>query len=283
MTPPSAAILPSELLSAQPLLERTVGAARIAFKNSDGATRLDRLYQSGAAKVRFPYRLADEPPEAVLINTAGGLTGGDSFSTEIHLDAGCRAVATTQACERIYRAISGTAEVQTTISIGERARLDWLPQETILFDGGRISRRLDAELAADAELLAVEAAVFGRTARGESVRSGLFSDRWRIRRGGRPVFADDLRLDWSVADLLERPAVLAGASAMATVLLVTGEPERHLETARRIVGKAGGVSAWEGKLLARVVAESGFALRRTLIPLLVALRDGAPLPKLWRI
>ena len=190
---------------------------------------------------------------------------------------------TTQACEKIYRAPYGSAEIRTGIVVAGGARLDWLPQETILFDGARLARRLDADLAPDAELLAVEAVIFGRAARGEQVRSGLFSDRWRIRRGDRLVFADDLRFDWADADLLSRPAVLAGGGAMATVLFVTGEPERYLSPAREIVGEAGGVSAWDGKLLARLVAANGFALRQTLIPLLAALREGAPLPKLWRI
>jgi urease accessory protein len=289
MTLPFAATSPSEPLpeltegAAAPRFERTEGAARIAFKFSDGATRLDRLHQSGAAKVRIPHRPAEHPPEAVLINTAGGLTGGDRMSAEIRLDAGCHAVATTQACEKVYRASSGTAEIHTALTLGVGARLDWLPQETILFDGARLSRRLDADLAPDAEVLLVEAVIFGRAARGERVRSGLFADRWRVRRKGRLVFADDLRFDWADADLLSKPAVLAGAGAMATVLLVTEEPARYLSAAREIVGEAGGVSTWAGKLVARLATPTGFALRRTLIPLLAVLRDGAPLPKLWRI
>ena len=233
--------------------------------------------------MRIPHRPAELPPEAVLINTAGGLTGGDRMSAEVRLEPGCRAVATTQACEKIYRAASGAAEIRATLTLGAGARLDWLPQETILFDGARLSRRLDADLAPGAELLAVEAVIFGRAAHGEEVHAGLFADRWRIRREGRLVFADDLCFDWTDAEILSRPAVLACNGAMATVLLVAEAPERYLSTAREIVGEAGGVSAFNGKLLARLVAANGFALRQTLIPLLAALRDGAPLPKLWRI
>jgi urease accessory protein len=289
MTPPFAATLPSdprpELTggAALPRLERTDGAARIAFKRTGDATALDRLHQSGAFKVRFPHRPAENPPEAVLINTAGGLTGGDRMSADVRLDAECRAVVTTQACEKIYRSSGGAAEIRTALTLGAGARLDWLPQETILFDGARLSRRLDADLDADATLLVVEAAIFGRAAHGERVRAGLFADRWRIRRQGRLVFADDLRLDWAHAARLSRPAVLAGAGAMATVLLVADEPELCLDAARKIVGEAGGASAWDGKLVARLAAPDGMALRRVLIPLLAALRDGAPLPKLWRI
>jgi urease accessory protein len=264
-------------------MQRTEGAARIAFKRVGDGTRLARLHQSGAAKVRLPRVPSGEPPEAVLINTAGGLTGGDRMSVEASVGAKCRAVLTTQACEKVYRAADGVATVETHLTLAEDARLDWLPQETILFDGAGLARRLEADLAPGASLLIVEAVIFGRAARGERMRSGIFTDRWRIRRRGRLVFADDLRFDWAHADLVGRPAVLAGAGAMATMLLVSDAPERHLEALRRILREAGGASAFDGKLLARVTAEGGAALRRVLIPGLVELLDGAALPKIWQI
>ena len=285
MTLPFAAISPSDTLPARPSprLQRTDGAARISFKWSRGGTRLDRLHQSGAAKIRLPNVFGSGPPQAVLINTAGGLTGGDRMSFEAVVGNGCRAVLTTQACEKIYRASTGTAEVCAKLVISEGARLDWLPQETILFDGARLSRHLDAELAPGAELLLAEAVIFGRSAHGETIRSGLFTDRWRIRQGDALIFADDLRFDWADTDLLHRPAVLAGATAMATILFVSSDPARQLETVRAILGKSGGASAWNGKLLVRIAAESGSSLRKTLIPALEFLLNGAALPRLWRI
>jgi urease accessory protein len=283
MNKPFAVTSPFEPLPrGTPRLQRTEGAARLSFKSARGATRLDRLHQSGAAKVRFPKRAGGEPPQAVLINTAGGLTGGDRMSTEVELGAGTHASVTSQACERIYRSLAGDASVTTRIMIGEGARLDWLPQETILFDGGRLHRRLEVDLAPGATLLAVEATIFGRTAHGEEVSAGLFRDRWRIRREGRLVFADDLRFNWADARLLDRPAVLGGR-ATATILLVGDEPERHLASLRAIIGEHGGASTWNGKLLARIVGEGGAALRRVLIPGLVELLDGAALPTVWRI
>lgn len=281
MNAPLAIRLPVE--GASPHHQRTEGAARISFKPSEGTTRLDRLYQSGAAKVKLPDVFGGEPTQAVLINTAGGLTGGDRMSAEVILGENCRAVVTTQACERIYRSVGGSAEVTTRLSVGEGGRLDWLPQETILFDGAWLSRKLQADLAPNAELLLVEAVIFGRAAHGETIRSGLFTDRWRIRRGGKLLFADDLRFDWANAELLGRPAVLAGASATATILLAAADPSRHLEPLRSIIGQAGGASCWNGKLLARLTADSGAALRRTLIPALLALLDGAALPRIWRM
>lgn len=265
-------------------LQRTRGTARIGFRVRDGGTRLDRLYQEGAAKVRFPKGPRGEPPQAVLINTAGGLTGGDAFRTDVDLGPSCRAVMTTQACEKIYRARdTQDARITTRLTVGEGARLDWLPQEAILFDRGRASRLLEADLAAGARLLAVEASIFGRTAMGEVVTGGSFRDRWRIRREGRLVFADDLHLDWAFAGLLGRPAVLGGAGAVATLAYLGDDAERFVDPLRAVVGDAGGASAWDGKLLARIVAHDGMALRGRLVPALLLLLDGLQLPKVWQI
>lgn len=270
------------VLRSLPKPQRANGKARMVFRRRDGATHLFRLHQDGSAKVRFP-RMADNIPEAVLINTAGGMTGGDEFGTEVELEAGARATLTTQACERIYRSTGSLVTVTNRIGLHAGARLDWLPQETILFDGGRIYRRLEVDLTRDAELLISESIVFGRAAMSETVRSGTFRDRWRIRRDGKLVFADELCFDGDIASQLARPAILAGNAAIATVLLLASECERFLEPVRKIVGDAGGASAWNGKLLARIVAPDSLSLRRVLIPLLVAVSAGRSLPKVWQL
>ena len=271
----------SEQTSAR--LQRAEGRSRVAFRLRAGATRLQTLFQEGCAKIRLPAALAGAAPEAILINTAGGLTGGDRLTTEVELAPGTRAVVTTQACERVYRSTGADAMVINRLRLGEDAHLAWLPQETILFDGGRLKRVLEADLAGGAELVAVEAIVLGRTAMGETVRTGALHDRWRIRRDGRPIFADDLRLDGDIAAQLARPAVLGSNVAMATVLHAGREPERLLAPARAIIGAAGGASAWDGKLVARLVAENSLALRRRLETLLQLLLGEHPLPKVWRI
>lgn len=233
-------------------------------------------------KVRFP-RMVGGIPEAVLINTAGGMTGGDEFGAEVQLEDGARATLTTQACERIYRSTGPLATITNRIRLEAGARLDWAPQETILFDGGRMFRRLEADLAGDAELLVAEATVFGRAAMGETVRSGTFRDRWRIRREGKLVFADELRLDGDIASQLRRPAILAGNAAMATVLLAAPECEPLLDPVRKIVGDSGGASAWNDKLLVRIAAPDSLSLRRVLIPVLAILSSGSALPKVWQL
>ena len=264
-------------------LQRAEGNARLAFHRRDGTTRLKTLYQEGCVKIRLPRPLPGLPPEAILINTAGGLAGGDRIATEIDVAAATAAVITTQACERVYRSTGEAATVTNRLTVGAGARLAWLPQETILFDGGRLSRRLEADLEGDAELVAMEAVLFGRTAMGEVLSHGALHDRWRIRRDGKLVFAEDFRVCGEIADRLSRPATLAGGTAMATVLYAGHAPERVLEPARAAVGEAGGASAWNGKLLVRLVAASGLELRRRLEPLLSRLLAGQPLPKVWQL
>ncbi len=266
-----------------PVLQRTRGEAVVGFRSDLGRTVLDRLRQDGAAKLRLPRLSPGEPAQAVLINTAGGLTGGDRFRIRIDLGQGARALVTTQACEKIYRSRGDTAEISTRISIGRDARLDWLPQETILFDHARLARSLDVDLAEGASLLALEAVIFGRTAMAETVSAGSFHDRWRVRREGKLVFADDLRLGGDLGRLLARPAVLGGCRATATLLYVAADAEALLDRARAAISEAGGVSAWSGKLVARLAASDGFALRRTITALAAILLGGAELPKVWHL
>jgi len=265
-----------------PVLQRARGSGRIAVRAEDGVTRLARLFQDGCGKIRLPRDARAEGLEAVLINSSGGLTGGDRMEWAAEADDGARLTLSTQACEKVYRARDGAAEQRVALTLGEGARLDWLPQETILFDGGALSRRLEADLAEGAQLLAVEAVVLGRTAMDETVRVGALHDRWRIRRAGRLVFADDLRLEGAIAEVGAKAPILASARAFASLLLVADDAERFLPSLRAALGDQGGASAFDGKLFARVTAPDGFALRQALLPALEILRDGAPLPRVWR-
>ncbi len=261
----------------QPIpLQRAQGAGRIAVRADGALTRLARLYQDGCAKIRLPVDRSASTLEAVLINSAGGVTGGDRMSWRVEAEAGAALTLSTQACEKVYRARDGRAEVEVSLDAGPGARIDWLPQETILFDGGALARTLTADLAARARLLAVEAVILGRTAMRETVRVGELRDRWRIRREGRLVFADDLRFGGDVATLTVRKPTLAGAAAFASLLLVAEDAARFLEPLRAVLGPLGGASAFEGKLFCRVVAADGLALRRVLVPAIAVLRDGRP-------
>jgi urease accessory protein len=231
--------------------------------------------------------VSTDPLEAVLINTAGGLTGGDRLGWEVDVGDSASASITTQACEKVYRAASDRAEVRVKLTVGARGRIAWLPQETIVFDRSAFVRRLDLELAAGAEALVLEATVFGRLAMGERAARGNFHDRWRVSQDGALVHAEDFRIGPGIAATLGRSAVTGGAIAMATVLMISPRVEALLDPARDIIGGQGDASVWSvkksGKLLARLFAEDGYQLRKRLVPLVELLNGRAGLPKLWSL
>jgi len=262
-------------------LQRAQGCGRIAVRADGPLTRLSRLYQDGCAKIRLPTDHAAKTLEAVLINSAGGLTGGDRMSWQVEVEAGAALTLSTQACEKVYRARDDRAEVAVALNAGPDARIDWLPQETILFDGGALARTLTADLAPGARLLAVEAVILGRTAMAERVRVGELRDRWRIRREGRLVFADDLHFGGDMAALTALAPTLGGAAAFASLLLVAHDAPRLLDPLRAVLGPNGGASAFDGKLFCRIVAKEGLTLRRLLMPAIAVLRDGEPCPRVW--
>ena len=256
-------------------LQRSAGAIMLEIGNG-GAVK--RVREEGCAKLRMPSRRAGQPAEAIVINTSGGLAGGDCF--EINAQTTGDLCLTTQAAEKIYRSLGSETTVSTELRVLAGAKMYWLPQEAILFEGARLKRSLDISLHKSASLLAAEIVVLGRKAMGESLANFTFVDRWRIRRDERLIYADDLRLD---PVRLGGRAALSGARAFATILLVGSKAESFLEPLREIIGENGGVSAWDGKLVARLVGVDGFDLRKTLIPALKLLAAPSELPKVWTL
>lgn len=269
------------LIEAPPRLQRAKGEGHVATQLLDGRTRLKTFYQEGAAKIRLPHT-HDASLQAVLINTAGGLCGGDDIGWRADAAPGARLVLTTQACERVYRSTGEDARVATRLIAGAGARIDWLPQETILYEGGRLNRTLDVDLAPDATLCAIEAIILGREAMGEDARGALLRDNWRIRRAGKLIHAEATRLS---ADPLERDglALLDGAGAFATVLYVGADAEHRLEPIRALLTGKSGASVIGERLVVRATAESGLALRRIIAPVVAALSSAGALPRLWML
>jgi urease accessory protein len=260
---------------------RAVGKVALTVHARDGISRRARVHEHGSLRVRCPGAPGAEL-EAVLINTAGGIAGGDRFSVGINAGAGARIVVTTAAAEKVYRSLAPAAEIDVRLTVGDGAALAWLPQETILFDRAKLRRTVEIDLAADARLLLAEAIVFGRSGMGETVGECELSDRWRLRRGGRLVHGEALRLDGAAAAKLRRAAVANGGIAVATVLLTPGD-ETATRAVRALEGQFRGevgVSAWKGLAIARLCAVDGAALRHDLLLVLAALRT-APLPRLW--
>ena len=271
------------VLQARSWLPRTEGSALLEFICRDGRTQLDVLHQSGAARVRFPNPAEGGSLEGVLLNTAGGLTGGDRMDVDVRLGPGAEAMLTTAAAEKIYRARDGKTAITIELRLGVGSNLVWLPQATILFDGARLDRRTEVELLGQARFLAVEMLIFGRQAMGEEVHHGFCRDAWRIRRDGALVFADTFRLRGGIAAALARPATLSGARAAAMIIYVAADAASRLDLVRSLLAGAGsiaGASAWNGLLVVRAIAREGRTLQGDIAPLLRAL-GGRPLPRVW--
>lgn len=241
-----------------------------------GPRGLVRMREAHSAKVRMPAG----GNEAILINTSGGLAGGDRFDYDIGTTPRTHLTVTTQAAERVYRSLGPAADVAVRLSAEAGSSLFWLPQEMILFEGASLSRRYEVDLAPDARFLGVESVVLGRAAMGETVTAVSLRDRWRIRRAGKLIFADELALSGLPP---ASPATLGEAGAFATIILAAEDPERLLDPVRAAMGDAGSASAWSGKLVARLSAKDGFDLRKALIPALSVLARPVSLPKVWSL
>jgi urease accessory protein len=269
-----------------PVLQRARGIGRIATKQRDGRTVLDTMFQEGCGKIRLP-NTHSHAIEAVLINTAGGITGGDHLQWGAEVAPGGHLVLTTQACERSYRSTGDFARVETRLEVGAGAHLDWLPQETILFAASKLDRMLEADLEEGATLTAIESVLLGRDAMGEDAADALLRDNWRIRRNGRLVHAEATRLDATSRER-ESLSLLASNRAFATVLHVA----RSAERAEALCAGLGSIlpannpiaaSANGERLVIRAMAPTGLALRRLIVPVLLELTGAGSLPRLWHL
>ena len=273
--------------------QRVDGATRIEFRADGAATRLTDLYQRAPCRALFPDTDSGEPAQAVLLTTSGGLTGGDRLRTNFSVGAQARATLTSQAAEKIDRALpgAGPAHIDAQVAVAAGGYAEYLAQETILFDGARLRRCFDADLAPGAQLLAVESLVFGRAAMGERYVRGLVHDAWRIRRDGRLIFADALHLDGDVAALRTAPFGFGNATACATLIYSADDAPALLEPVRAQIAAGDDLpiaqaTTREHVLIVRVLAVDAAAVRRAVVRTAGAIRRlaaGLPerLPKVW--
>lgn len=254
------------------LAQRSRGAVQIRMERQGPVT----LREEGSTKCRIPRGSA----EAILINTSGGLAGGDRVDIAASAGPGATLALTTQAAERVYRTLGPAAEVTVNLAAEADATLLWLPQETILFDGSALRRDLTVNLQGSSTFLAVEALAFGRAAMGETLSTASLQDRWNIRQDSKLIHMEALGLgpSWPAS-----AATLSRSQAAATVLFVaTGAGER-LAGVRQVIGRSDGASVWNGKLIARLLAEDSLTLRKTLIQVLSACLGPSALPKVWTL
>lgn len=273
-------VLPNILSRGAPKMQRSNGLGRLHVAAIDGRTRISRLFQDGAAKIRVP-KLPQSGLEAVLINTSGGLTGGDDVRWDFIAADDTDLTLTTQACEKIYRSADGVATVDTKIAVAKGARVSWLPQETILYNNAGLRRNLHVELAPDARFLAVEPVILGRAGMGEIVQRAHLSDRWRIYRDGRLEHAEDLCLDGDFEALRANAAALDGIGAFATILFLAEDAaDKAIALKNLCQGPDVAISQWDKKLVVRFACENGQIMRKVMIEIIRMLHDG-DMPRIW--
>lgn len=273
-------------------LPRMTGHAHVSFAVKDGATRLATLDQASPLRVLFPRVDVREPPLVAVALVSGGVVAGDRLDLSVAVSAGAKAVAVGQAAKKIYRSTGSDSRIGSSLVAKEGGWLEWLPQETILFDGVRLRRLTCIEVEGSGRILAGEILVFGRLAHGETMHRGYLRDRWMVRRDGRLVWTDCLLLDGDVSSRLGARAGFGGARASAIALYVGPDGERFLDEARVLAtstdGGRAGASCVHGVLVARWLDENPLALRRRFERYWTRMRRAAGdlparLPRLWHV
>jgi urease accessory protein len=271
-------------LSDSTRLQRAVGELRVGVKRPAAETVLADLRQAGCLKARFPRRLVAGWMDVVMLNTGGGVAAGDRLDLGFDVAPGACLTVAAQAAERFYRARDSddASFVRTRLSVGAGGALEWLPQETILFDRAALDRRLEVDMAGDARFLGVETLVFGRAAMGEAVRFGRLRDLIRIRRDGTLLLHDAIRLDGDIQATMANAAIGAAAHVVSTLVYVAPDAAAALESVRFALDQAeAGASAWNGMLVVRMLGNDSLSVRRTVTTVLAVLRESRPVPRVW--
>lgn len=257
--------------------QRAVGSASLEV----AAHGLARLHQAAPLRLLFPTPDPGQPLEAVLVNVAGGLAGGDALEARITLREGAHALVMTPSAEKVYRSLGDVSRISTRIEVAAGAVLEFLPQEAILFDQARLDRRMEARVAPGGTLLVAESLVLGRIARGEVWLNGTLRDAWRLHQGDRLIWADTLALEAASRDA---PFGLDGADSLGMILLLAEDAARHRELARELTQGAASLVR-PGLLLLRFLGTAG-GVRAAMARAIVAMRSNAlnrpaTLPRLW--
>ena len=285
-------ISPSDRLALAPPLASVRGVARIGYAATGGVSRLAVLEQQSPLRVLFPRPAAGDPPVAALVTTSGGLVGGDRLDVAVSVETGARLLAVAQAAEKVYRSLGSDCAVEIALDVADGAWLEWLPQETILFDGARLRRNTTLDVAGNGRALAGEMLVFGRVARGETMTYGLVRDGWTVRRDGRLVWADALHMAGDeIPYSLNAAAGFAGARAYATAIYVGPDAAVHRDLAREAAASPGvrsGATLCGPVLIARWLGREPADVRRAFGAYWMRLRAVAGglaprLPRLWHV
>jgi urease accessory protein len=269
-------------------LQRANGVGRITLRGSDHDTEVVDVYQKFPTRIMLPTIGDGAVREAVVVNAAGGIAGGDRLELEVTALGNALVAVTSQAAEKIYRALNQPARVVTKLKVRDAAKLAWLPQETIIFNSARIHRQTEIDLGAGAELMALEWLVLGRAAHGEEVACGHIRDRWLVRRDGRLVWADSFLIAEETFAHLRRRALLSDCKAIGTLLYFGPHLDRRLDLLRDLAQSVAchcAATMVGGLIVVRLAAPASSDLRIALVYLLQHFDkgDASPfrVPKMW--
>ena len=270
-------------------LQRAEGSVRFVLSGSENGARIADVFQQGPMRIMFPRTGNGAVEEAVLVNTAGGIAGGDRLECSVTALPNASIAVTSQAAEKVYRALSEPARIATRLIACEAAKLAWLPQETIVFNWGRVSREIEIELSSGAELLALEWLVLGRAAHGEEMVGGHIADSWRVKKDGRLIWADSFRATDETFPHLHRKALLSNCKAVGTLIYFGPDPDTRLEFLRDIAPSLEchcAATSVGGLIVVRFAAEAASDLRLGLRSFLQQFsRERGPgpfrVPKMW--
>ena len=261
-------------------LERAAGTLKATIKGSEN--RIGKLYQEGSSRLFFPENFS-KTKECVVINTAGGITGGDKFESSIEATEGSSIVVTTQASEKVYKSSHGSAEVETTFFASKNSKLLWLPQDTILFSESDLSRKIIIRIEDTSELLAFDQIVLGRSAMGENIQESNFHDMWTIYNGDRLIYFD--QSGWKNTVPLNC-AGLKGIKSYASFYYVGSKTKFYEEKLKRMkqVYKNVylGTSLRNGCLLARMFGSDAKSIKDRVINLLREIWQ-LDTPNVWKL
>jgi urease accessory protein len=269
-------------------LQRADGCGRVVLSGSEMGVRIVDVFQRSPVRIMFP-RVGCAIEEAVLVNTAGGIAGGDRLNFDVTALANASIAVTSQAVEKVYRALNEPARIATKLQACEAAKLAWLPQETIVFNWGRLSRETEVELSSGAELLALEWLVLGRAAHGEEMVGGHITDSWRVKKDGRLIWADCFRITDEVFPHVHRKALLSNCKAVATLIYFGPHLDARLEYLRAIAAPLEchcAATSVAGLVIVRFAAKASYDLRLAVRDFLQQFsRELKPgpfrVPKIW--
>jgi len=262
----------------------------LGFVRRGESTVLARRRHVGPLAVQKPlYPEGEAVCHAIVLHPPAGIAGGDELRIGVEVEAGAQALLTTPGAGKWYRSDGRLARQDIEIKVSPGGTAEWLPQETIVFDGAQAAMRTDVQLGAGARYLGWEILCLGRSASGERFGRGSLQLSTRIAREGRLLWAEQGALEGG-SPWLQSAAGFAGRTVSATLLAAGAPVDAALIAACRAIETEAdvrcGVTALPDLVVARWLGDSGEAARDWLEGIWQRLRPAfigreAQRPRIW--